>query len=189
MAERTEICLSGSGGQGLILAGIILADAAIRDGRSVVQSQSYGPEARGGASRAEVIIGGDELDYPKISSPDILLAMSQEASDKYLKRVRKEGMAVLDSTYVGFPAVNGIKIYHVPISSTAITSLGREMMANMVALGALVKLTGIVGRDSIEEAVRARVPVGSLDLNLSALEMGRELALELLFPQQELTKR
>lgn len=189
MTDRVEICLSGSGGQGIILAGIILADAAIREGKSVVQSQSYGPEARGGASRAEVIIGGDELDYPKINSPDILLAMSQEASDKYLKRLRQGGMAILDSTYVGLPPGSGVKVFHLPISSTVITRLGREMMANMVALGALVRITGIVGRESIEEAVRARVPLGSLDMNLSALDMGRELAIELLSPQRELMKK
>ncbi len=177
MIERVEICLSGSGGQGMILAGIILADAAIREGKSVVQSQSYGPEARGGASRAEVIIGGEELDYPKISNPDILLAMSQEASDKFLSRVKKGGLVILDSSYVILPPDNDLIIHHLPISETAVNRLDREMMSNIVALGALVQLSGVVEKHNIKEAVRARVPSGSVDKNLFALELGRELVM------------
>lgn len=177
MIERVEIILSGSGGQGMILAGIILADAAIREGKSVVQSQSYGPEARGGASRAEVIIGGEELDYPKISNPDILLAMSQQASDKFLNRVKKGGLVILDSSYVtDFPRPDGVRLYSIPISDTARDGLGKEMMANMVALGALIQVSGVIGRDNVQKAVEERVPSGSLEKNILALDLGRKLA-------------
>lgn len=177
MGEKVEVCLSGSGGQGIILAGIILADAAIREGKSAVQSQSYGPEARGGASRAEVIIGGDELDYPKISAPDILLAMSQEACDKYINRVKKDGLVILDSTYVTSLSHSGPGLYSIPISETAMNRLGKEMMANMVALGALIQLTGIVGWEHVRKAIEERVPPGSIEINITALKLGKELLL------------
>src|SRR5512139_2762594 len=99
--ERYEIRLSGSGGQGLILAGVILAEAAgIHDGKYVCQTQSYGPEARGGASKAEVIISDEEIDYPKAMKPDLLLAMNQRSCDTYLFDLKPNGVLVVDSTFV-----------------------------------------------------------------------------------------
>ncbi|HOP80709.1 MAG TPA: 2-oxoacid:acceptor oxidoreductase family protein, partial [Armatimonadota bacterium] len=99
--DRYEIRLSGSGGQGLILAGIILAEAAaIYEGKEAVQTQSYGPESRGGASKSEVVISGSEIDYPKVTSPDLLLAMTQESCTKYLGDLKEGGIAILDSFFV-----------------------------------------------------------------------------------------
>ena len=96
--KRIEIRLSGSGGQGLILAGIILAEAAIIDGKNAVQTQSYGPEARGGASRSEVIISNGSIDYPKVSKSDILLALTEEAVIKYKGSLKEDGLLILDSS-------------------------------------------------------------------------------------------
>ncbi|MFL7791064.1 MAG: 2-oxoacid:acceptor oxidoreductase family protein, partial [Anaerolineae bacterium] len=92
MSKRHEIRLAGTGGQGIILAGVLLAEAAVRDGMNVVQTQSYGPEARGGASRSEVIISDEEIDYPKVIEADMMLCLSQEACDRYSGRLRKNGM-------------------------------------------------------------------------------------------------
>ena len=100
MTERLEIRLAGMGGQGMILAGIILADAAFRDGKNAVQTQSYGPEARGGASRSEIVISNQEIDYPEVIQADILLCMSQEACDKYYGNLEKNGLLIVDASHV-----------------------------------------------------------------------------------------
>ncbi|RLC89501.1 MAG: 2-oxoacid:ferredoxin oxidoreductase subunit gamma, partial [Chloroflexi bacterium] len=100
MVRRYEVRLAGTGGQGAILAGILLAEAAVRDGKNVVQTQSYGPEARGGASRAEVVISDGEIHYPKVLQADITLCMSQEACDRYGKRMRRGGLLILDADHV-----------------------------------------------------------------------------------------
>ncbi len=176
MGDQKELRFSGTGGQGLILAGIIMADAAIRDGRNSIQYQSYGPEARGGASRAEVIIGDEEIDYPKVSNPDVLLVMSQEACDKFACDLAKGGVIIVDSTYVQkLPELNG-RVYKLPISQTARDEVGREMVANVVALGAVVRITGVVSKDVLLEALLARIPKGTEDMNCKALKLGWELA-------------
>ncbi len=176
MGEKKELRLSGTGGQGLILAGIIIADAAIRDGKNSVQSQSYGPEARGGASRAEVIIGDGEIDYPKVSRPDVLLVMSQEACDKFAFDLERGGVLIADSTYVQkLPAIDGL-VYKLPISSVAKEQVGHEMVANVVALGAMARITGVVSREALTEALLSRIPSGTEELNRRALNLGWELA-------------
>lgn len=120
MKARLEICLSGSGGQGLILAGIILAEAAgIYDGKEAIQTQSYGPEARGGASRSEVVISNDTIDYPKVIKSDILLALTQTACDKYIKNLNQDGILVADSTLVTEVPTVSNKKYLFPITETA----------------------------------------------------------------------
>lgn len=176
MSKTLEIRLSGSGGQGLILAGVILADAAIREGKNAVQTQSYGPEARGGASKAEVIISSDEIDYPKVSSPDVVLVMSQEAADKYAATVKKGGFLVVDSTYVKAIPPTPAQVYSLPISRVAKEKVGKELVANIVALGILAGLTGVVSPQALQQALMSRVPKGTEELNLRALELGLELA-------------
>ncbi|AGL02419.1 2-oxoacid:acceptor oxidoreductase family protein [Desulfoscipio gibsoniae] len=180
MGENKELRLSGSGGQGLIMAGIIIADAAIRDGKNSVQSQSYGPEARGGASRSEVIISDEEIDYPRVARPDVLLAMSQEACDKFVRDLDKDGVLIIDSTYVhNQPAVEGV-VYALPISRAAREQVGREMVANVVALGAVTRITGVVSQESLTDALLARVPRGTEELNKKALDLGWQLAEQVL---------
>jgi len=173
MEARTEIRLSGSGGQGLILAGIILAEAAILDGKNAVQSQSYGPEARGGASRAEVIISDSDVDYPKVSEPNVFLALTEEAYKKYNHDLHKDGILIIDSS-IEKPR-GSYKILHLPILDVAHKKIGKSIVANIVALGALTVATDVVSRESIEKAVLARVPKGTEDLNKKALHEGFEL--------------
>jgi 2-oxoglutarate ferredoxin oxidoreductase subunit gamma len=169
--QRIEIRLAGEGGQGMILAGILLAEAAaIYDGKNAIQSQSYGPEARGGASKAEVIISDQEIDFPEVISADVLVAMSQEACDKYASNLHPDGLVIVDEEKVGrVPVPNVIRI---PITRLALESTGKSITASVVALGVLVGLTNIVSHPAIEAAVAARAPRGTEGLNKTALEAG-----------------
>jgi 2-oxoglutarate ferredoxin oxidoreductase subunit gamma len=173
---RYEVRLAGSGGQGLILAGIILAEAAgVYDGKFVCQTQSYGPEARGGASKAEVVISDAEIDYPKAIRPDVLLAMNQKSLDAFLADLKPGGLLLVDADLVSeFPASRGVAL---PFTRMA-RDLGRAMAANIVALGALAALTGAVTLQGLEAAVLARVPKGTEDLNRQALAAGVAAAQE-----------
>lgn len=170
---RTEIRLSGEGGQGVILAGIILAEAAaIHDGKNAIQTQSYGPESRGGTSKSEVIVDEGEIDYPEVRRPDILLTLNQEACDKHAASLAPGGTLIADATFVkDIPEVDG-RVYTPAITAIARDRLGRVIAANIVALGVLVALTGVVSREAIEAAVLNRVPRGTEDLNRRALSEG-----------------
>ena len=171
-----QLRLSGTGGQGLILGGIILADAALMDGKLAVQSQSYGPEARGGSSKAEVLISDKAIHYPKITMPDVVLAMSQEACKKYSSDLSEEGILITDDLFVQhLPERKYKKVYALPITQTAQTELGKALFANIVALGAIVKITGVVTIASLTKAVLARVPKGTEELNEKAINLGMKL--------------
>jgi 2-oxoglutarate ferredoxin oxidoreductase subunit gamma len=171
MDKRTEIRLAGEGGQGMILAGIILAEAAaIYDGKQATQTQSYGPEARGGASRSEVVISDGEIDHPEVLSPDVVIALSQEAYKKFAKTVRDDGLLIVDEDRVQTTAdFTGIKI---PIARIAQETTGKAITANTVALGVLVGLTNVVSRNAIEKAITARAPKGTEEINRKALQAG-----------------
>jgi len=178
MAGRYEIRFSGAGGQGLILAGVIMAEAAsIYDGKQAVQSQSYGPEARGGASKSEVIISDSAIDYPKATVVDALLALTQEACNKYSHDLKEGGVLLIDSDLVTKRPEGNFKVVSFPIINTAKNDVGREIVANIVALGAMVALTGVVTKESAEKAVLARVPEAFLELNKKAFNMGYEKAI------------
>lgn len=171
-----QISLSGTGGQGLILAGIILAEAAILDGKEAIQTQSYGPEARGGASKSEVIINDEAIDYPKIVSADVLLAMSEEACKKYIGNLKPGGKLIVDTTLVRNVPENDAEVLLVPITKAAREEAGNAVFANIIALGALVGSTNVVSRASLEKAVLARVPKGTEEKNQKALEIGFAMA-------------
>ncbi|BCR04587.1 2-oxoglutarate ferredoxin oxidoreductase subunit gamma [Desulfuromonas versatilis] len=181
MAERFEIRFSGAGGQGLITAGIILAEAAsIVEGKNAVQSQSYGPEARGGASKSEVIISDTPIDYPKATIVDACLAMTQEAADKYAVGIKPGGVLLLDADFVPREPKGDFKVIKMPIMRTAKEDLGREIVANVVALGAMIALTDVVSREAGEKAVLAKVPAAFKDLNQKAYSLGFEKVKELM---------
>ncbi|MGA7562711.1 MAG: 2-oxoacid:acceptor oxidoreductase family protein [Desulfobaccales bacterium] len=170
MAMRYEIRLAGSGGQGLVLAGVILAEAAgIYDGKFVCQTQSYGPEARGGASKAEVVISDAEIDYPKAIRPDVLLALNQKSLDVFLGDLKEGGVLLVDADLVQEVPESGA--LSIPFTRMA-REAGRELMANIVALGALAAITGAVSREALKAAVLARVPAASREMNERALEAG-----------------
>jgi len=178
MSGRYELRFSGAGGQGLILAGVIMAEAAsIYDGKQAVQSQSYGPEARGGASKSEVIISDDPIDYPKATVVDALLALTQEACDKYSHDLKEGGVLLIDSDLVLNEPKGNFQVTKFNITNTAKNEVGREIVTNIVALGAMVALTGAVSRESAEKAVLSRVPEAFLELNKKAFNLGYEKAL------------
>ena len=171
MSFRYEIRLSGSGGQGLILMGIILAEAiGIYDGKFVAQTQTYGPEARGGSSKSEVIVSDEEIDYPKAMQLDLLLAMNQKSCEEFYPDLKPEGLLIVDSTFVN--QVPTSKAFQIPFTRIAREKFKREVVANIIALGALTQLSPIISPKAIESAVLARVPKGTEKLNRDALKAG-----------------
>lgn len=178
--KRYEIRLSGSGGQGLILAGKILAEAVtIYDGRNAVQTQSYGPEARGGASRSEVVISDGEIDYPKADRLDLLLALTQVSCTKYAGDLKVGGILIVDSESVKDLPEGQYRVYSTPISRLAIENVGKEVVTNIVALGLLTSISGVVSEEAMRKAILARVPKGTEELNMKAFEEGVKAGREL----------
>lgn len=175
MTDPIQVRFSGSGGQGLITAGIILAEAAMLEGKNVVQTQTYGPEARLGSSRAEVIISANQIAYPEATRPDVVLCMSTEAARKYGAKVAPETLVILDSTCVGEDVVCGGRVVRLPITEAAVNT-GNKVVANAVALGAFNTLAPVVQMKTLEQAVSARVPAKFVALNRKALEAGIALA-------------
>jgi 2-oxoglutarate ferredoxin oxidoreductase subunit gamma len=172
---RVEIRFAGFGGQGIIKSGIMVAMAAcIYGGKHAVQTQSYGPESRGGACRSEVVIADDEIDFPKVTEPDILVVMSQHAYNEYAETVKKGGTIILDPDMIpNERELEGVKVFRVPATRMA-EELGRRIVANVVMLGAFTAITNIVDKEAIKESVKANVPEGTEVLNLKAFEMGYE---------------
>lgn len=171
---RHEVRFSGFGGQGIILAAVILGRAAaLYDGKYAVQTQVYGPEARGGASMSAVVIDDEPILYPEVSVPDIYVIMSQEGFERYGAKAPKEAVMLIDLDMVeGRP---GCTFHEIPATSEARNTLGKVIVANIVMLGALVAATGIVSEAAIEKAVLDSVPKGTENLNMSALKRGMEL--------------
>lgn len=172
MSPRFEIRLAGTGGQGMILAGVILAEAAtLQADKYVIQTQSYGPEARGGASKSEVVIDEQEIDYPKVIQADLLLALSQEACDKYGHNLKPKGLLVIDSDLVQ-RAPPHPQTVRVPITRISEQATQRKITTNVVALGLIVALTDILPREALVQAVNHWAPRGTQEINQQALEAG-----------------
>ena len=174
MSSTVQIRFSGAGGQGLITAGVILAEAAMRDGQNVVQTQTYGPEARLGSSKAELIISDGVIAYPEVITPDILLCLSAEAARRYGQRVRPDTLVLFDSTNVPDDVTSPGKVVRLPITQTAI-QVGSKVVANTVALGVLNTLASLVPPATLADAVAQRVPPRFKDLNQRALTAGEQL--------------
>lgn len=174
--DRYEIRFCGSGGQGIILAAVVLAEAVgIYDGRAVCQTQSYGPEARGGRSQAEVVISNAYIDYPKAMKPDLLLAMNQAALDAFSVDCKPQCLIVVDSTFVDQVPAGHLTVA-IPFTGIAREQLGKEIVANMVALGAVGHLCRQVSIKSLQAALQARSPKGTSKLNQQALRAGIKAA-------------
>jgi 2-oxoglutarate ferredoxin oxidoreductase subunit gamma len=170
-----EIRLSGSGGQGIILAATLLGDACAQAGRQVVQTQSYGPEARGGASKAEVIVSDREIDFPEVRLPDLTLCLSQAAFDQYAHETRAGGLVVADTGLIHTDGlVSDASLAGAPFTEIATTQLGKSVATNVVALGAVLALTGLAPPEAVQRALRRRLPEKIVALNLRALDLGRE---------------
>lgn len=170
--ERQEVRLGGFGGQGIVLAGALLGKAAsLYDGKEAVFTQSYGPEARGGASRADIIVAEEPVDYPFVTQPDVLAVLFQEAYIKFRDDLRPGALLIAEADLVtlepGTPAI--------ALPATRIAEeLGRRIVANVVLLGCLVKQTAVVSSDAAEQALRDTVKPTTLDLNLEAFAAGFE---------------
>ena len=176
MDKSYEIRLSGSGGQGLILAGIILARAAVIDKHKVTQTQSYGPESRGGYSRADVIISDREIYFPEATNFNCLLALTQEACDKYLFDLRDTGILIIDTTFVKNLALAADNTYEMPFTEIAQQQLGSAISTNVLSLSFLVKVTGIVSESALEASLKQSVKPAFVDLNIKAMKLGFKLA-------------
>ncbi len=177
MPGRKEVRLSGFGGQGVVLAGVILARAAaIYEDIQATQNQSHGAESRGGACISDVVISPEKIDYPMCVAPDVLVAMSPEAATKHVPLIRPGGILIVDEDMVPeVPEGRYSKLYRVPATRVATEELEKRIVANMVMLGTLVALEPVVSRESLEKAVRASAPKGTEDLNLQALRRGFQL--------------
>ena len=174
--DWVEVRIGGSGGQGVVLMGIILATGANHDGRHVVQTESYGPEARGGYSRSDVIIADDPIDYPKLVQADLLVALSQEAADAYVDGLSREGVFIYDSDHVTTPPRFHGTTIGLPLTTFAKEETGRVQPMKVLALGAVGGITGIASVEAITQAVMEEVPAGTGELNGRALAKGLAVA-------------
>jgi 2-oxoglutarate ferredoxin oxidoreductase subunit gamma len=174
--KRYEIRLSGSGGQGVILASIILADAVIEQGLNAIQTQSYGPEARGGASKAEVIISNEQINYPKIRKANILLSLTQKAYDKYVASLDKDGVLIVDED-IKLSGNEPIKVYRLPILKNALDKFETNMVANIISIGAIYEIIGedMIDKDIMIRSISGRVPPPTVQKNIEAFEEGIKL--------------
>lgn len=177
---RYDIRFSGSGGQGIITAGILLAQAAaIKGGKNAVQSQSYGPEARGGASKAEVIISDDEINYPKIVSPDIFISLTQEAYNKYAVDLKDDAVVIVDTAMV-HEYNKKHKTYDVPVIAAVSKELGSSMPANIAILGTVNEICSIVKHEWLLDVIINNFPARASENNRKAYNIGIELAKKVL---------
>ncbi len=173
---RTEIRFAGFGGQGLLLAGIMLGKAACMfAGKYAAQTQTYGSEARGGASQCNVVIDDVPLTYVGVVHPDAFLCMSQEAYDRFVDDLREGGEVFYDEDLVKIKEIPGAKQYPIPATTAAIKTIGKQIVANMIILGALVEGTGVLDHDIVKQCIRDNVPKGTEKLNIKAFDEGRKL--------------
>lgn len=177
MASRKEVRISGFGGQGIVLAGVILARAAaIYDNTEATQTNSHGAESRGGACMSDVVISPERVDYPMCVQPDVLVCMSPESATRYVQGIKPGGILIVDEDLVpNVPEGEYSRLLKIPATRVAAEELDRRVVANVVMLGALVGVEPVVSRDAMEKAVRDSAPQGTEDLNLRALRRGFEL--------------
>jgi len=173
--KRNEVRIAGLGGQGVVLAGKILGRAAVHDGKRVVQTQSYGAEARGSAAKSEVIIADERIGFPKVRKCDVLVAMSQNALDKYLKDLKEDGTLLVDESMVREVPEIKARVFNVPATKMAETKLKLKICANMIMLGALVKATGMVSQEAVEKAITQSVLDKAQKVNIQGFRIGLEL--------------
>ncbi|MCL4534745.1 MAG: 2-oxoacid:acceptor oxidoreductase family protein [Bacteroidetes bacterium] len=177
MASRTEVRISGFGGQGIVLAGVILARAAaIHNEMEATQTNSHGAESRGGACVSDVVLSPERIDYPMCLQPDVLVCMSPESATRYVPSMKDGGILVVDEDLVPeIPAGKYSRVLKVPATRVANEDLKKRVVANVVMLGALLGIDPLVTRESMEKAVLDSTPKGTEDLNMAALRRGFEL--------------
>lgn len=173
---KEQLRFTGSGGQGVILGTIIMAEAAYLDGKNVVQSQSYGPEARGGMCKAETIIDDDKITYTKVTLPTLLLSLTQVSFNKYVKNIDKGTVIIVDDS-INVPARirDRNEVISLPIISSAKEVIKNPMAANIISVGAVNEALKLASVKSLEEAVLNHIPKGTEELNTKAMKLGAEL--------------
>ncbi len=174
--ERCRMVFSGSGGQGVITAAIILAEAAVlHEGLTAVQTQAYGAAARGGATRSDVIISDTTINFPKVNQPNVLVCLTQEAYNKFFDIIRPGGLLITDTRYVQTQLKVDAIQRELPMYETVMQKVGKPIVFNICMLGAVIGLTGLVKPASVMQVLESRIPSGFLDMNRQALELGLEL--------------
>ncbi len=174
--ERCRMVFSGSGGQGVITAAIILAEAAVlHEGLTAVQTQAYGAAARGGATRSDVIISDTTINFPKVNQPNVLVCLTQEAYNKFFDIIRPGGLMITDTRFVQTQLKVDAIQRELPMYETVMEKVGKPIVFNICMLGAVIGLTGLVKPASVMQVLERRIPSGFLDMNRQALELGLEL--------------
>jgi 2-oxoglutarate ferredoxin oxidoreductase subunit gamma len=175
--ERCRMVFSGSGGQGVITAGIILAEAAVlHENLIAVQSQSYGPEARGGATRCDVIIAESPIHFPKVIQPNVLVCLTQQSYATFFSLLRPGGLLVTDTRYVKLGKKVDARQVELPMYETVMDKIGRPIVFNICMLGAVIGLTKLVRPESIMKVLETQIPLSFLDINRQALDLGLKLS-------------
>ena len=172
-AGKKQVRLAGFGGQGIVLSGMILGKAiTLFEGGNAVMTQSFGPEARGGACSADVVISDGRINYPRVTVPDVLVVMAEEAARTYGPNISEQAVVLVNENLVKTaPEGPGLKIFTIPATEIA-EKLGRVIVANIVMLGFITATAGIISYDSMKKAILASIPPGTEDLNLSAFQAG-----------------
>jgi 2-oxoglutarate ferredoxin oxidoreductase subunit gamma len=183
--SRYEVRIAGLGGQGIVTAGVMIGRAAsVFGGKNVTLAQSYGPESRGGASKVEVIVSDEKINYPKLRKPSIVAVMSQEAYRKNIDDLDRDTIVVIDPDMVQEDESNHTaRTYRVPATRIA-ERLGKKIVSNMVMVGAIIGLTHMVDTAAVEKAIAKYTPRGTEQLNLTAFKNGYDLARALLQEQK-----
>jgi len=177
--ERCRMVFSGSGGQGVITAAIVLAEAAVlHEDLVAVQSQAYGPEARGGATRSDIIIADEPINFPKVIQPNALVCLTQEAYNKFYPIVRPGGVLITDTRYVKTQRKADAIQKEIPMYETVMEKIGKPIVFNICMLGALLAITELISPESIMKVLETRIPSGFLDMNRQALDIGMQLGAE-----------
>lgn len=174
MAKKKEIRFAGFGGQGIVLAGYIIGKAvSIYEKKHAIFTQSYGPEARGGACSADIIISGSKIYFPKVQEPDVLVLMSEEAYHTYSKNIADSSIVIIDEDLVkitdGFP--KNVTLYSIPATQIA-EDMGRKIIANIVMLGYFTAKSNLVSYESVKQSILSSVPKGTEELNINAFDKG-----------------
>ena len=178
--ERFRIVFSGSGGQGVVTASILLAEAAVLyENLNAVQSQSYGPEARGGATRSDVIISESKINFPKVIQPDVLVSLTQQAYNKFYPIIRPGGLLITDTRFVKTERKVDARQKELPMYWAVMDKIGKPIVFNICMLGVVVAMTNIVKPESVSKVLESRIPANFLGINQSALNLGVHLAEEM----------
>ena len=174
--SRVRLVFSGSGGQGVITAAIILAEAAvIHEGMNATQSQSYGAAARGGSTRSDIIISDSEINFPEVTQPNILVCLTQDAYNSYSSIIRPGGTLLTDSRYVQITRKVDAKQIELPMYDRVMEKIGKPVVFNICVLGALIGITEVIKPISVMKTVADRVPTDFVDLNNRAFDLGLAL--------------